>query len=146
MASTATAGVGTIFQRWSGSVWAAIAEVLSITGPGMSRDTIDVTSLSSSGGYREFIAGFRNPGTLQLSLNFNRATYDLFKTDFESNTARNYRIVLPDIENTSIELIGLVTEVPLTIPTDDKITFDVTIQITGPVESDSGASQTLGLP
>jgi predicted secreted protein len=146
MPSTATAGVGTIFQRWSGSAWVAMTEVLSITGPGMSRDVIDVTSLSSSGGYREFIAGFRNPGTVQLSLNFNRSSFDLFKTDFESNAARNYRIVLPDAENTSIELIGLVTELPLTIPTDDKITFDVTIQITGPVESDSGASAAIGLP
>lgn len=146
MASTATAGVGTLFQRWTGAAWAALAEIISITGPSMSRDTIDVTSLSSTGGYREFIAGFRNPGTVSLSMNFTRATYELFKTDFESSTVKNYRIVLPDAENTSIEFMGLVTELPLTIPTDDKVTVDVTIQLSGPIDMDSGASAALGLP
>jgi len=146
MPSSAVAGVGTIFQRWTGSAWSAISEINSISGPSMSRDTIDVTSLSSSGGYREFISGFRNPGTVTLSMNFTRQTYDLFKTDFESNTARNYRIVFPDTENTILEFIGLVTELPLNITADDKITADVTIQITGPVEMDSGASAGIGLP
>jgi predicted secreted protein len=146
MASTATAGVGTIFQRWSGSAWAAISEIISITGPSMTRDTIDVTSLSSTGGYREFIAGFRNPGTVALSMCFTRAAYELFKTDFESNTVKNYRIVLPDVENTSVEFMGLVTELPLTIPADDKVTCDVTIQLSGPIDMDSGASAALGLP
>lgn len=143
--SNATAGVGTIFQRWSGSAWVNIAEVNTITGPSMSRDTIDVTSLSSTGGYREFIGGFRNPGTVQLSMNFTRSNYDLFKTDFESSAIGNYRIVLPDAENTSVEFEGLVTELPLTIPADDKITMDVTIQISGAVETDSGSSAGLGM-
>lgn len=146
MASSAVAGVGTIFQRWSGSAWAAISEINSITGPSMSRDTIDVTSLSSSGGYREFISGFRNPGTVQLSMNFTRLTYDLFKTDFESNVTKNYRILFPDAENTLLEFIGLVTELPVNITADDKITADVTIQVTGPIETDSGTSVGLGLP
>lgn len=137
MSSNATAGVGTIFQRWSGSAWAAIAEINSITGPSMSRDTIDVTSLSSTGGYREFIGGFRNPGTVQLSMNFYRQYYELFQTDFESSTLGNYRILLPDAENTIIEFEGLVTELPLTIPADDKITMDVTIQLSGAIVSSS---------
>ena len=145
MPSSAVAGVGTIFQRWSGSAWAAISEINSITGPSMSRDTIDVTSLDSTGGYREFIAGFRNPGTVQLSMNFTRASYELFKTDFESNVVKNYRIVLPDAENTSVEFMGLVTELPMTIPADDKVTCDVTIQLSGPIDMDSGSSAGLGL-
>jgi predicted secreted protein len=145
MSTTAVAGVGTVFQRWSGAAWAAVAEINSITGPSMSRDTIDVTSLDSIGGYREFIAGFRNPGTVQLSMNFTRATYELFKSDFESNVIKNYRIVLPDAENTSVEFMGLVTELPMTIPADDKITNDVTIQLSGQIDMDSGSSAGLGL-
>ena len=146
MPSNAVAGVGTVFQRWSGAVWANIGEINSITGPSMSRDTIDVTSLSSTGGYREFIAGFRNPGTVQLSMNFVRSAYELFRTDFESNVVKNYRIVLPDAENTCLEFMGLVTELPMTIPADDKITSDVTIQLSGPTDMDSGSSAGIGLP
>ena len=136
----ATAGVGTKFRRWSGSNWVNIAEINSITGPSMSRDTIDVTSLDSTGGYREFITGFRNAGTVALAMNFTRDTYDLMKLDFESNTLVNYEIILPDVEETTLEFEGLVTELPLSIPADDKVTADVTIQISGQVTVNSGSA------
>jgi len=137
--SDAIAGVGTLFRRWSGSAWVNIAEVNSITGPNKTRETIDVTSLDSVGGYREFIASFRDGGTVQLTMNFTRATYDLMNDDFEDDTAQSYEIVLPDAENTTLEFNGLVTEVPLTISTDDKVTADVTIKVTGQPTVNSGS-------
>ncbi len=140
MASKAIAGVGTKFKRWNGSAWVDIAEINSITGPSMSRDTIDVTSLDSTGGYREFITGFRNAGTVVLAMNFTRATYETMLNDFEDNTIQNYQIVLPDEENTGLDFEGLVSELPLTIPADDKVTADVTIQVTGKVYVSSGGS------
>lgn len=147
--SDAVAGVGTEFHRWDGAgSWESIAEINSITGPGMSRDTIDVTSLDSTDGYREFITGFRNAGTVTLSMNFVRSTYETMKGDFESDSLQNYEIILPDDENTTLEFEGLVTELPLTIPPDDKITADVTIQLSGSVtlNSGSGASAAGGSP
>jgi predicted secreted protein len=138
MASNAFSGVGTKFGRYNGSSWDYLAEINSITGPTMTRDFIDVTSLDSTGGYREFITGFRDAGTVSLSMNFTRATYELMMEDFESPTAHLYEIVLPDASVTSLEFEGLVTEVPLTIPTDDKVTADVTIKVTGQVVMNSG--------
>lgn len=134
MASNAIAGVGTVFLRDGSS----LAEVNSITGPSMTRDFIDVTSLDSDDGYREFIAGFRDGGTVTLNMNFTRATYDLMKLDFEDDEAHSYEIVLPDDDVTSVEFTGLVTELPLTIPTDDKVTADVTIKVAGKVTVNSG--------
>ena len=133
MASKAVSGVGTKFNRWSGSDWEALAEVNSITGPSMTRNFIDVTSLDSVGGYREFITGFRDAGTISLAMNFTPVTYKAMKADFESEVAQNYEIVLPDEDHTTLEFEGLVTELPLSIPTDDKITADITIKITGDV-------------
>lgn len=132
--SKAIAGVGTQFYR-NGT---ALAEVNSINGPGMTRDFIDVTSLDSTGGYREFTAGFRDGGTVTLNMNFTRATYDLMKADFENDEEQIYEIVLPDDDVTSVEFLGLVTELPLTIPTDDKVTADVTIKVSGAVTVNSG--------
>lgn len=140
MSSNATAGVGTRFRRWSGSAWEDIAEVNSITGPGMSRATIDVTSLDSTGGYREFIGSFRDSGDVSLNLNFTRAMFDLMKADFENDVIQNYEIVLLDADQTSFEFTGFVTECPLSISTDDKIGNDVTIKISGQVTVNSGAS------
>ena len=139
MSSNAISGVGTLFRRWSGTAWVNISEVNNITGPGMTRETIDVTSLDSTGGYREFIGGFRDGGTISLSMNFTRSTYDLMKDDFESDVVQDYEMVFPDAENTTVEFSGLVTECPLTIPTDDKITSDVVIKISGQVSIESGS-------
>lgn len=136
MASQAVAGVGTVFKRWTGSSWGVISEINSISGPSMTKDTIDVTSLDSIGGYREFITGFRDAGTLSLTMNFVRSTYDLMKEDFDSDAAGNYEIVLPD--GTSLEFEGLVTELPMEISPDDKITASVTIKLTGQVVVASG--------
>jgi predicted secreted protein len=136
--SNAIAGVGTKFYRWSGSTWAALAEINSITGPSMTRDFIDVTSLDSTGGFREFITGFRDAGTVSLAMNFTHETFAIVKADFESDAAKSYMICLPDEEVTSLEFLGLITEIPLTIPTDDKITADVTIKISGTVDLTSG--------
>ena len=139
----AKSGVGVSFQRWaavgSSGDWEEIAEIRSITGPSMTRDTIDTTTLDTEGGYRTFITGFRNPGTLALSMNYTRAGYEALKDDFENDDLQNYRIVLPDDDETVLEFEGIVTEIPLTIP-EDLIAVDTVIQISGQVDLYSNSS------
>lgn len=143
--SNAISGLGTKFLRWDSSApagssdWQAIAEIISISGPTMTREFIDVTSLDSTGGYREFIAGFRDGGTVTLNMNFTSATYAVMKDDFEDKDSQFYEIVLPDENSTSFEFEGLVTELPLEIPTDDRVTANVTIKVVGKVEVNSGS-------
>jgi len=139
--SNAIAGVGTKFMRWDAdtSTWEALAEINSISGPTKTRDFIDVTSLDSTGGYREFIAGFRDGGTVTLNMNFTRSTYDKMNDDFEDDDAQNYEIILPDDDVTSFGFSGLVTELPLEITTDDKVTANVTIKVNGQVTINSGS-------
>jgi predicted secreted protein len=146
MPSLAIAGVGARFRRYdSVNGWQDLAEVNSISGPTMTRDFIDVTSLDSTGGYREFIAGFRDGGNVTLNMNFVRTSYDLMKADFEDDVAKFYEIVLQDKDangnliNSSFEFEGLVTELPLEIPTDDKVTANVTIKVNGQVTVNSGS-------
>lgn len=125
MASNAFAGVGTVFKR--GAV--AIAEIISIAGPNISRAHIDVTSLDSTDGYREFIAGFRDAGEVTLSMNFTRDTWDDFKDDIDNEDSVGYSIVLSDTGETTISFDGLVTALGMAVPFDDKVTSDVTIKI-----------------
>jgi len=141
MASNAMSAIGTKLYRWSSSSqWEALAEVTSIAGPGMSRETIEVTSLDSEDGYREFIGGLREGGTISLSMNFTRANYDLMKDDFESDDLQNYKIVIPDTDETTLEFEGFVMELPANFDTGDRITMDVQIQISGKVELFDGSS------
>ncbi len=145
MDSNALSGVGTQFRRWyenatsTAGAWESIAEINSIAGPSKSRETIDVTSLDTTGGYRQFIGSFRDAGTVTLNMNFTRDTYEQMNDDFESEDRQNYEIVLPDADNTTLEFTGLVTELPLDIPMDDKITADVTIKVSGKPTLNSGS-------
>lgn len=132
----AISGVGTQLKRSdmaSSPAFTAIGEINTISGPTMSRTTIDVTSLDSTGGYREFVTGFRDAGTMTLNMNFTRTTYESMLTDFDSNTARDYQLVLPDSAVTTFDFSALVTELPLDVPMDDKITANVTLKISGQV-------------
>jgi predicted secreted protein len=134
MASNAFAGVGASFKRGDGTSsesFAAIAEVNSIEGPSMSADTIDVTSLDSTGGYREFITGFRDGGEVTLEMNFTRDGYLAMLADFEAGLNVNYQIVLPDTGATTFDFAGLVTALSMSVPTDDKVTASVTIKVDG---------------
>lgn len=142
----AVSGVGTQFRRWNSSSgeWESIAQVKSINGPGMSRGTSDTTTLDTVGGYKTFVAAFRDPGTISLTMNFTRTTYEQMKDDFEDDNAQNYEIVLPDDETTTLEFEGLVTELPLAVPTDGVITADVTIKVSGAVTLDSGSGPSAG--
>ncbi len=137
----AFAGVGTLFRKWNTTTgaWDNIAEINSITGPEMNRDFIDTTALDTQGGYRTYITGFRDAGQITLAMNFTRATYDIMLADFESDVAQNYEIVLPDDDVSTLEFTGLVTQVPLSIPPDDKVTADVTIRVTGQPVMNSGS-------
>lgn len=136
MSSNAIPGVGCEFTRGNGAsseTFTALAEVNSINGPGMTRDFIDVTSLDSTGGYREFIGGFRDGGTLSLNMNFTLTTYAQMLLDFENQDAVNYQVVLSDSGNSTLTFAAFVTDLPLTITPDDKVTCDVTLKITGEV-------------
>jgi predicted secreted protein len=140
--SNAFAGVGTKFRRWNGTNWVDLAEINSIDTK-KSRATIKVTSLDSIGGYEEFIPGFRDGGTITLPMNFTRATYELMNDDYESDVIQNYEILLPDNEETSFEFEGFVTELGLGIPTDDKVSADASIKVTGKIVLNSGSGSSV---
>lgn len=133
--SEAITGQGTIFKRNG----AAIGEINSIDGPTKSRETIEVTRLEDVDGYRQYIAGLREPGTVTLNMNFTRDNYDVLNADFESDTIQTYAIELPDEDETVFTFNGFVTELPISIPIGDKITCDVTIQISGKVNQSTAS-------
>lgn len=133
--SKAITGQGTIFKR-NGMT---IGEINSIDGPTKSRETIEVTRLEDVDGYRQYIAGLREPGTVTLNMNFTRENYDVLNADFESDTIQTYAIELPDEDETVFSFSGFVTELPISIPIGDKITCDVTIQISGKVNQSTAS-------
>jgi predicted secreted protein len=129
MGDTPVSGVGAVFNRNA----VPVGFVRNITGPDLTRDTIDVTSIDSTGGYREFIGGFRDGGEFTFEMLFTLEGYDPMKDDFESADLQSYTLVLPDSNNTTFAFSGLVTGMSLAVPMDDAIMSNVTIKISGQV-------------
>ena len=142
MASGARSGVGTKLYR-KGTSWAAFAEVNNISGPNATKETIDVTSLDSTGGWREFIGSFKDGGEVTFDLNFTYANYELALEDFKSETPKLYRIVIPDTEKSTLMYRAVTTGCPLSIPSGDKITISITHKISGEPQFYSSASTTV---
>ena len=125
-------------------VFTTVAEVLDISGPNMSRDTIDVSNQDSTGGWREYIAGFRDAGEISLSANWIpvSATHD--GTDgilskFLDSVTHNYQIVTADDGSAggtgtfTIGMTGIVTGFAVNLPLSEQAKIDFSIKLTGAV-------------
>lgn len=134
MATGAIAGVGTIFQRWDGTVWVTIADINAIVGPSAKRDNIDVTSVDTEEGYREFIAGFKDGDEVALNMSFTRDTFELMVSDFLDDDYQYYQILFPDVDETVIAFEGFVSKLPLELESGDKIKANISIKVTGQLE------------
>jgi len=136
MASNAFSGVGTEFQVADGSSagsFTKLAEVTAINGPNKSRNMIKVTNLDSPGGYDEFIAGFRDGGEVSLDMNFTMATYNTMNDQYESDASYTYQIVLGDTGSTTFQFTAWTIGLGMAVPTDDKVSSNVTLKITGQI-------------
>lgn len=132
--------VGTKFRRGDGAsseTFTDIADINSIDGPNMSRETIDTTSLDTAGGYRTFIGSFRDGGQVDLDANFSQTGYAAFLADFQSEIPVNYQLQWPDgaagALNTQLDFAALCTAHGTATAVGDKIQMRVSLKITGQV-------------
>lgn len=94
--STGKTGRGVSFKMGSGSPsdFTAVANVSSINLSGQTSDEVDFTHLLSSGGFREFRQGFKDPGTIGLDLHFDptNATHTDLLDRFISGDLFDWRV------------------------------------------------------
>lgn len=139
MASKNYAAKGTKIQMGNGAspeVFTTIAQVVDISGPALKDDVLDVTNHGSTGGWKEFIGGLKEGGSITLKLNYDPAetTHDAstgFLADFKNSTVRNYKLIFPDTGNTTWNLTGIVEHATPKAPVAGKLEQDVSIRVTG---------------
>ena len=146
--SNAISGLGTSFKRWNAdtSTWITLAEINSMSGPNINRDTVEVTTLTATDGRKRYISGFWDAGSINFNMNFTRATYDLLYNDVTDTEVKDYLVELPDNSLMTFEFGGLVLELNIEISTDDKIVANCTIQIAGDFIMYSGSEESSGVP
>lgn len=122
--------VGTVLQIGA----SAIAELTSIGGLELSAETIDVTNLSSGGGYREFIGGFKDAGEVSVSGFFNPSDTNgqmALYNAFESGSTDTYSIIFPAALGATWSFSGVVTAFSTGAELEEAVSFEATIKVSG---------------
>lgn len=116
------------------SVPVTVAGLTSIGGLELSADTIDVTTLDSDGGYREFIAGFKDAGEVALegylAPEEGKGQIDLYAL-FESGETEDFVIEFPVGVGAKWEFKGIVTGFSTGADLEDPLSFSGTIKVSG---------------
>ncbi len=137
-------GHGTLLQRGDGGgpeVFTTVAEVLNISGPSISRDAVDVTTMDSPDQYREFIGGLLDGGEVTFDV-----VYDPVDPTIEpvagllselalvsGSAATNWQLVFSDPAATTWAFPAIVTGVEPAEAIDDKVMLSVTLKVSGKV-------------
>jgi predicted secreted protein len=102
------------------------------TGPGMSKNIIDVTAHDSPDKFMEKLGGLRDGGEVSFDINWDPAevTHQPLITDFnDDDDPRDYMITFPD--ESTIDFAGVVSGFEPSAPHDDKLAASVTITVSG---------------
>lgn len=142
----AVSGFGTLLQSGDGAqpeVFATVAEVKDITGPGMESDSIEVTNHSSPGAWREKISGLLDGGEVTFDVNFlpGDATHDHqtgLISDFLARAVHNFRLVWPTAAEDWVVFPARVSGFEPSAPVDDALGASVTLEVAGEPEFGAG--------
>lgn len=122
----------------------AIAGLTSINGVSLTAETLDTTTLTSNGRYREFTGGFKDGGEVSISGYFEPgdvdgqvAVYDAF----EAGLAIPFSIIYP--QGASWSFNGVVTGFNTSADLEDLIGFEATIKVSGKPTLNFAASEGL---
>jgi len=127
------ASYGTLFKRGATTV----AAVSSVSGPGLSLDTEDVTSHDSTAGWEEVVGTILRSGevTLDLVWDPNAATHKYASGgllyDMVQRTSTTFSIVYPSSPTVTWTFTAFVTGFEPSAPVDGALTASVTLKITG---------------
>ena len=130
-----------------------LAQVKDISGPSMTRETIDVTNHQSPSGYAEFLASLIDGGEVTFACEYDPedATHDgttglLYLMG--QNTTRNWRLIFPVESDTpgyyeGLQFAALVTGWNPGAPVKGSLTVDVTLKVAGAVSQSTFQTSTL---
>jgi predicted secreted protein len=129
-------GFGVLLKRGDGATaeaFTTVAELIGLSGPGLSLDTVESTHTESTGANKEYIAGLKDAGEISADLNFlpANATHTGLIADQTARTLRNFQIVWPDTATTTWSFSAYVTNYEPAAPLEDRMTASVSLKISG---------------
>lgn len=109
-----------------------------IGGIEITAETMDTTTLDSDGGYREFIAGFKDGGEVAVEGYFDPSEDSgqvALQDSLDAGTAEDYKITFPTTPKAEWAFKGVITGFKVgDADTDGTIGFGATIKVSGKPE------------
>lgn len=136
-ATQAMIGHGSTFGIYNGSTYDEVAEVVSITPFGYSRDAVDATHMQSEDTHREFIAGLLNAGSGSIEINYLPVYTDVIIAAMIAGK-KLFRITFPNA--TTFTFYAIITGYSPEAPLDGKMSASFEYQITGKPVFAAGAA------
>lgn len=109
----------------------AIGGLTDINASGTDVTMVDNTSHDSSGGYREFLAGLKDGGTLELTGRYNYA--DAGQADLKSEEGVTHAVYVILSDNSGLAFNAIIGGFSTSNPLDDAVEFTASAKITGAV-------------
>jgi predicted secreted protein len=128
---------GTKLYRGTSGAGTLIAQVQSFSGPGLSADTVEVTSHDSTGAWEEVVVSVLRSGELTFDIVYDpaNATHKYatggLLDDLADRTATTYTLVFPDTAATEWTFSAYVVGFEPAMPHEGALTASVSIKITG---------------
>jgi predicted secreted protein len=120
--------------------WVAVAQVREVgSGPGGGQASeIDITDHDSTGGYRQFLQGLKDAGTMDFTVNYDpahasHAAASGLASMYGSGATRDWRITLTDAADSTITFEAYVSQFQPIPQFDDALIANVTLRIAGAV-------------
>lgn len=115
-----------------------ISDLLAVTPPGPTRDTIDTTTHDSSGDYREFISSLIDAGEATGTIHYdpNSASDVLISAAFAAGDVRGAAIDVNKSGGTQRRCamsVIVLHYAPAELVIDDKQTATITLKVSGPI-------------
>lgn len=117
-------------------VFTALAELLNLSGPGITMESVDTTHAASVNAWKTAIAGLLDAGEVTVDLAFLPADGTQDNTTgllskMIGRAAANFQLIFPDGSATQWAFPALVTGFEPTEPLEDRATASVTLKISG---------------
>ena len=130
-------GYGTLLQRYTDSALVTVAEQVTINGPSLTSDDVEVTNHDSPGGSKEYIPALMDTGEVSFDGNFlpGDASHTQILADQKNRIVASWRIVLPDAtlitNRTMWSFEGYIKSIDFSYPTQEAMTISATMKLAG---------------
>lgn len=136
MATDVIAGIGTLFKIAtvaSPTNYITVGRVISISGPQISSERIEITTLDSAGGYKEYIGGLKDGGEIQLEVYWKKsdAKQVILRNAVDDGTQLPFQITWPDSPATVCSGTIIVSSFGMNTAANEGVKATISCKLTG---------------